>query len=417
MDQKFFYQPFAGSGDKVAIPETVQPSGAVSYPQGFGPDYELDLGVDPDAKAVPRDVTNELFYQLTFAVGDVQKWGTPEWADSADNGGSAFLYGRGAIVRYRANPGDPFVVYVSRVANNIETPGAGTDWAPFIFESAANLDTTSTDKFVTPAYVTNRLAGISVSVPNASETVRGIVELATTAEGNAGTDDERAMTPLKTASAIAAQVPTATTSLAGRVRLATGAEALAGTATDRAVTPAALATAVPSASEGAAGKVALATAAEATAQAVTNKAVPPSALTGYARTGTSVSFTNVTATSYNTTSARDLKTVLGGIDDALEIVERLAPVMGAYIAELDPQERARPFLIAEDTREVLPGIVAEDVFEFNGKRYAAIDYAAAVPVLVAAIQQEAAARRKTNLVAWVALAASTFAVVSSLFGA
>ena len=50
----YILYPFANSGDKTAIPEPVQGDGSVSYDEGFGEDYEKVLGVDSDAKAIPR---------------------------------------------------------------------------------------------------------------------------------------------------------------------------------------------------------------------------------------------------------------------------------------------------------------------------------------------------------------------------
>ena len=105
MDQKFFSQPFAFAGDKAAIPNDAQPSGSVSFNQGFGPDYQAELGVDPDAKPVPRQETNQLYFDITENVGVWQRYGTPEWITAANNGGVAFPYARGVMVRYRASGG------------------------------------------------------------------------------------------------------------------------------------------------------------------------------------------------------------------------------------------------------------------------------------------------------------------------
>lgn len=68
------------------------------------------------------------------------------------------------------------------------------------------------------------------STTQATETVRGIVELATTAEAETGTDDERAMTPLKVKQAIEKfaggdllNAPIVTVAAAGTIDLTTGA--------------------------------------------------------------------------------------------------------------------------------------------------------------------------------------------------
>lgn len=88
----------------------------------------------------------------------------------------------------------------------------------------------------------------------ATETARGVIELATSAEVITGTDAERAVTP----AGLSAR--TATDSRVGIVELATNAEAQAGTDTARAVTPAALA--AVTGTEARAGLVEIASAAE-----------------------------------------------------------------------------------------------------------------------------------------------------------
>lgn len=76
-----------------------------------------------------------------------------------------------------------------------------------------------------------------VTVPDATETVKGIVELATTAEAITGTDTTRAVTPAGVAAKVASAVVDASTSAKGIVELATTAETQSGTDATRAVTP------------------------------------------------------------------------------------------------------------------------------------------------------------------------------------
>jgi len=76
------------------------------------------------------------------------------------------------------------------------------------------------------------------ALPTASDTVAGIVELATNAETITGTDATRAVTPASLAAASTTLVPAASDTVAGRVELATSAETITGTDTVRAVTPA-----------------------------------------------------------------------------------------------------------------------------------------------------------------------------------
>lgn len=82
----------------------------------------------------------------------------------------------------------------------------------------------------------------SLSTPDASTTVKGIVELATTAETSTGTDTVRAVTPAgldaTLDTAVPAKMPSASSTVQGKVELATDAEATTGTDTARATTPA-----------------------------------------------------------------------------------------------------------------------------------------------------------------------------------
>lgn len=71
-------------------------------------------------------------------------------------------------------------------------------------------------------------------IPDASTTVKGLVELATTAEAAAGTDTTRAIT----AEGLATAVPDSSLTVKGKVELATTAETITGTDATRAVTPA-----------------------------------------------------------------------------------------------------------------------------------------------------------------------------------
>lgn len=143
-------------------------------------------------------------------------------------------------------------------------------------------------------------------LPAATEGASGLVELATSAEVQLGTDTQRAITPAGLAARTATTTRTgiarlatsaeviagvvadavvtvatlvdrvASTTLAGLVELATDAETQAGTDATRAVTPVGLAS--RTATESRTGLVELATSAEAQAGADTARAVTPSAL-------------------------------------------------------------------------------------------------------------------------------------------
>lgn len=106
--------------------------------------------------------------------------------------------------------------------------------------------------------------------PQATETVKGVAEIATTAEAQAGTDNERIITPAKL------QTVTATETRRGVIELATSAEVIAGTDTERAVTPAGLSSLTSSSTRS--GLIELATTAEVQAGTDYGRAVSPGAL-------------------------------------------------------------------------------------------------------------------------------------------
>ena len=119
-------------------------------------------------------------------------------------------------------------------------------------------------------------AAIPSAPPDASTTVKGLVELATDAETQAGADAVRAVTPATLAAC------TATVTRAGVIEIATVAETQAGADTARAVTPAGLASTTATVSR--AGLVELATNTETQDGTDTQRAVTPASLS--ARVGT-----------------------------------------------------------------------------------------------------------------------------------
>ena len=119
---------------------------------------------------------------------------------------------------------------------------------------------------------------IEFDYPPATETVKGVAEIATTAEAQAGTDDTRILTPAKL------QDVTATTTRKGVVELANNTETQDGTDTARAVTPAGLASLTATSAR--AGLVELSTDAEVQAGTDTDRAVTPAGLASRTATGT-----------------------------------------------------------------------------------------------------------------------------------
>lgn len=157
MAGRYFGIPFATTGDRITVPDATQPDGSVSFTQGFGFDYERP-NTDPAYKPVPRDGTNGLFHDITEALGIAQRQGVSDWTVDAQP------YPINALARHTNK------VWRSLAANNNVTPVEGASWT----EVGAL----------------------------ASETVAGIIEIATTAEAQALTDDTTALTPKKLADAL-----------------------------------------------------------------------------------------------------------------------------------------------------------------------------------------------------------------------
>lgn len=138
---KFFKIPFAATGDKVAIPDAVQPDGSVSYAQGFGVDYQRKTdGSDPLAKNIPRDKTNSLYNDITAAIGEIQLNGAAEWQAAGSP------YPINAMVR-SINKN-----WKSSIDNNNSTPSSNSDWIEIESTTSGRLINIQT--FTTPGTFT-----------------------------------------------------------------------------------------------------------------------------------------------------------------------------------------------------------------------------------------------------------------------
>lgn len=154
MRQKFFYTPFATSGDKTTVADASQPAGLMSFTDGYTPDYSLEIA-DPSARKVDRDSLNYLLNVITVALAAIQSVGVPEWITAANNGAVAFPYDKGAHVRYSSDPSTvPFLEYISTVDANTSTPGTNTDWQLALLFTASQAEVlagTLGTKIVTPS--------------------------------------------------------------------------------------------------------------------------------------------------------------------------------------------------------------------------------------------------------------------------
>lgn len=223
------------------------------------------------------ELTGTLGSNVTIEVPAVSKeyivW------DSTTRGGFTITFRIGAA-------GDAVLIPASTArAFGISTDGS--EWRPL----SADLASETAPGIVEIATTAEAQAGTSNSVVltpvrlqdvTATETRAGVVELATDSEAQTGTDTERALT------AANLQAVTSTETRAGVIELATQGEVDTGTDTERAVVPSTLKayvdTRVVSASEIEAGIVELATQAEVDALTDTTRAVVPATLKSGATT-------------------------------------------------------------------------------------------------------------------------------------
>lgn len=145
MAEHYFLYPFGINGNLLAIPNPTQVSGSVSYQAGFPIGYEL-ANTAPGYLPIPRNQFNQLMFDATGAIQQLQQTGFPSWITSAANGGSPFAYGLGAQVWQGGIP------YRSLIANNTDTPPTA-NWAvigqnTFLYFNFA-ADTGSANNYVT----------------------------------------------------------------------------------------------------------------------------------------------------------------------------------------------------------------------------------------------------------------------------
>ncbi|HCR3230132.1 TPA: phage tail protein [Morganella morganii] len=113
---EIFKIPFAAQGDRTAVPDEVQADGSLSYTQGYGYDYERDQATDPAAKDIEREKMNSIFHDITGAVGEIQAFGMPVWAEEGKP------YAIRSIVYHNKK------AWQSKIENNNTEPAAGTAW-------------------------------------------------------------------------------------------------------------------------------------------------------------------------------------------------------------------------------------------------------------------------------------------------
>ena len=115
MAEHYFLFPFGVNGNLLAVPNPAQVSGTVSYQQGFPIGYE-EANTAPGYLSIPRNQFNQLMFDTTSAIQQLQQTGFPSWITSAANGGTSFSYALGAQVWQNGIP------YRSLIPNNTDTP-------------------------------------------------------------------------------------------------------------------------------------------------------------------------------------------------------------------------------------------------------------------------------------------------------
>ncbi|MDR2093038.1 MAG: hypothetical protein LBP58_06965 [Azoarcus sp.] len=131
MKQTYFRTHFAVSGDADPIGFDADPSGVVTFSQGWTFDYQRDQTTDAQAKPIDRATMNWLIGVITAQLKQYQENGFPEFITADDNGGSPFAYQKLAVVQWSASGNAPFDLYISLVDNNIATPADDTKWSLF----------------------------------------------------------------------------------------------------------------------------------------------------------------------------------------------------------------------------------------------------------------------------------------------
>lgn len=131
----------------------------------------------------------------------------------------------------------------------------------------------------------------------------------------------------------------------------------------------------------------------------------------YAGTPLSINRTSLTTTfagavvangGFQNGSSRELKTEVGPIENALDKVLALRPVVAVYHEDYCAGGRERLSLIAEEVGEVVPQMERTEAIDYHDRKVSALDYDQGVPLLVAAVHEltaklEAALARITEL--------------------
>lgn len=116
--------PFAAdSAERDVLPYSRPLPGQVAYNTGYSVDYQLQLSVDPNAKAIERKLMNGLFYDITNNIQAWQQQCIPDWFQPSGTGpGQWPPYQKNNMVRRNG------VNYISLTNDNSDPPGPGNPY-------------------------------------------------------------------------------------------------------------------------------------------------------------------------------------------------------------------------------------------------------------------------------------------------
>jgi len=173
------FYPFAVSGDRATVANTTS-DGSVSYQDGYGPDYQLNIDTNPSALPIERTKMNQIFYDVFTNIQQYWQNSVPNFITSALNGGSAFSYGQGVRVLWT----DGFI-YESLKTSNTDTPATTTSWklvnsggSQVIWCGTATGTANSltlSPAIAPPAYIAGQIFTAIIGTTNTSGTVVGNV--------------------------------------------------------------------------------------------------------------------------------------------------------------------------------------------------------------------------------------------------
>lgn len=129
----YFDIPFAENGDLNTIPDATQPSGTVSYNQGFPVLYSTPVA--SGGYNVPRTAINQVLNDITSAVQDWQRNTIAPFITSTMNGGTPYSYSQYNMVLYGG------VAYISLANSNTDTPPS-SKWSVVSFRQPLMANTT-----------------------------------------------------------------------------------------------------------------------------------------------------------------------------------------------------------------------------------------------------------------------------------